>query len=198
MNRNSDAFKGGDFCWFTGVVEDINDPDKLGRVRVRCFGYHDESLTEIPTNSLPFATVMGPTNSAHISGIGTTTHGLVNGTWVVGFFRDGPSAQDPIIMGTIASTYEEKPHMSGTFVEIHPNGDVVQKNKDKYQITNGNDEVHITGTCNVTIDGKAVLTVKKDFDIDVRGNLSIDASKDVFIDGKNVHITSNGGNINLN
>ena len=24
------------FIWFVGVVEDRNDPDQLGRVRVRC------------------------------------------------------------------------------------------------------------------------------------------------------------------
>ena len=30
-------FMGEDgFVWFTGVVEDRNDPDALGRVRVRC------------------------------------------------------------------------------------------------------------------------------------------------------------------
>ena len=27
------------FIWFTGVVEDRNDPSKLGRVRVRCVGH---------------------------------------------------------------------------------------------------------------------------------------------------------------
>ena len=37
------------FVWFTGVVEDRNDPDKLGRVRVRCLGYHTEDLNDIPT-----------------------------------------------------------------------------------------------------------------------------------------------------
>ena len=26
------------FIWFTGVVEDRNDPSQLGRVRVRCVG----------------------------------------------------------------------------------------------------------------------------------------------------------------
>ena len=31
------------FVWFTGVVEDRYDPDKLGRVRVRCLGYHTEN-----------------------------------------------------------------------------------------------------------------------------------------------------------
>ena len=28
--------------WFIGVVEDIFDPNKVGRVRVRCLGYHTE------------------------------------------------------------------------------------------------------------------------------------------------------------
>ena len=30
------------FVWFTGVVEDRDDPDQLGRVRVRILGYHTE------------------------------------------------------------------------------------------------------------------------------------------------------------
>ena len=42
------------FVWFTGVVEDRNDPDALGRVRVRCLGYHSEDLNDIPTKDLPF------------------------------------------------------------------------------------------------------------------------------------------------
>ena len=39
------------FIWFTGVVEDRNDPDKLGRVRVRCLGYHTEDKKLIPNNN---------------------------------------------------------------------------------------------------------------------------------------------------
>ena len=37
------------FVWFVGVVEDRNDPSKLGRVRVRCLGYHTADKTLIPT-----------------------------------------------------------------------------------------------------------------------------------------------------
>ena len=38
-------FMGADgFIWFTGVVEDRDDPEALGRVRVRCLGYHSEDL----------------------------------------------------------------------------------------------------------------------------------------------------------
>lgn len=98
-----DQFFGGHFSWFTGVVEDIMDPMQMGRVRVRCFGYHTEDLVEIPTESLPWALVMTPITSASMTGIGQSPTGVLQGSWVVGFFRDGPSAQDPIVLGTIPS-----------------------------------------------------------------------------------------------
>ena len=34
------------FIWFVGVVEDRNDPSKLGRVKVRCLGFHTEDLNK--------------------------------------------------------------------------------------------------------------------------------------------------------
>ena len=38
-------FMGEDgFVWFTGVDQDRNDPDALGRYRVRFLGYHTEDL----------------------------------------------------------------------------------------------------------------------------------------------------------
>ena len=42
------------FTWFVGVVEDRNDPDQLGRVRVRCVGLHTEDRTQLPTDDLPW------------------------------------------------------------------------------------------------------------------------------------------------
>lgn len=103
MSDKRDQFIGGTFVWFTGIIEDINDPEELGRVRVRCFGFHDKNVSNIETSSLPWAFVLGPVTSAGISGIGISHTGLVQGSMVVGFFRDGISAQDPIILGTIAS-----------------------------------------------------------------------------------------------
>mgnify|MGYP001260552152 CR=1 FL=1 len=95
-------FMGKDgFQWFVGVVEDRNDPKTLGRVRVRCLGYHTEDLVKLPTKDLPWAHPMNPITSATVSGIGQTPLGVVEGTWVVGFFTDGPSAQQPVIMGTL-------------------------------------------------------------------------------------------------
>ena len=89
------------FVWFTGVVEDRNDPDKLGRVRVRCLGFHTEDLNDIPTADLPWATVMHPVTNPSMQGLGQTPSFLVEGTWVVGFFTDAKEKQQPIIMGTL-------------------------------------------------------------------------------------------------
>ena len=95
-------FMGKDgFQWFVGVVEDRQDPKTLGRLKVRCLGHHTEDLNKLPTADLPWAHVMNPITSATVSGVGQSPLGVVEGTWVVGFFSDGPSAQQPIIMGTL-------------------------------------------------------------------------------------------------
>ena len=102
----------GNFVWWQGVVEDRVDPLMLGRCRVRILGYHTDDKTEgsgIPTEHLPWATIMQPTTSAALSGMGTTPLGPVEGTWVIGFFRDGEDAQEPVIMGTVGGMPEEGP-----------------------------------------------------------------------------------------
>ena len=80
----SDYFMGTDgFVWFVGVVEDRDDPEYMGRVRVRCLGFHSDNLNKIATEDLPWATVMAPTSSPSMSGLGTTPPFLVEGSWVV-------------------------------------------------------------------------------------------------------------------
>ena len=97
------------FTWFVGVVEDRNDPKKLGRLRVRCLGYHAKELNKLPTADLPWAHVMNPITSATVSGVGHTPLGAVEGTWVVGFFIDGPDAQQPMIIGTLPGVPKDLP-----------------------------------------------------------------------------------------
>lgn len=89
------------FIWFIGVVEDRDDPSKLGRVRVRCFGYHTDDLNLIKTSDLPWAHVMLPTDTSSLNGLGTTPSFLVEGSWVVGFFRDPDLLQEPVIIGSL-------------------------------------------------------------------------------------------------
>ena len=84
---------------YTGVVEDILDPLKLGRVRVRVFGLHSDDRSLIPTDSLPWATVATPANSASMSGIGITPTGLLPGSWVLLFFSD-PDTQYPVVFAS--------------------------------------------------------------------------------------------------
>lgn len=86
---------------FYGIVEDRNDPLKVGRVRVRIHGIHSENKQYIATPDLPWAQVLLPTTSASLSGIGTQ-HGLVEGSTVFGFFRDEKTRQDPVITHSAA------------------------------------------------------------------------------------------------
>jgi len=87
--------------WFVGVVEDRMDPDSMGRLRVRIYGDHDPDKTKIPTESLPWSQVMMPVTSAACAGIGESATGIVEGSWVVGFYMDGESKQQPMVMGTV-------------------------------------------------------------------------------------------------
>ena len=108
-------FMGKDgFQWFVGVVEDRNDPKTLGRLRVRCLGYHTEDLTKLPTSDLPWAHIMNPITSATVSGVGQSPLGAVEGTWVVGFFTDGSDAQQPMIMGTLPGVPAKLPTKDAT------------------------------------------------------------------------------------
>jgi len=98
-NKEYLGFNG--FIWWMGVVEDINDPLKTGRIKVRCLEWHTEDKNEVPTDHLPWAQVMMPVNSSSNSGVGQSPTGIQNGSWVVGFFLDGKHGQRPMVMGTI-------------------------------------------------------------------------------------------------
>jgi hypothetical protein len=90
--------------WFTGIVEDRNDPLFLNRVRVRIYGNHTHDKQLIATPDLPWSDVMMPTTSPSLSGLGTTTHSLVEGSTIVGFYRDAEQLQDPVVMGSFIGT----------------------------------------------------------------------------------------------
>ena len=99
------------FVWFQGVVEDREDPLQLG--------FHGEDKTLIPTDCLPWAYPIQPITSSAMNGIGKTPLGLVEGTWVVGFFRDGFNCQEPVFFGTLGG-YPKKADTGKGFHD--PNG----------------------------------------------------------------------------
>lgn len=78
------------FVWFMAVVEDINDPLKIGRVKARCIGWHTEELS---VDDLPWAYPIQPVTDS------TSTHTLKPNDWVLGFFLDAKLGQQPMILG---------------------------------------------------------------------------------------------------
>jgi hypothetical protein len=89
------------FIWFIGVVEDRQDPTKTGRLKVRALGHHTHDLTLLPTADLPWASVVLPITASGVSGIGQSATGLLEGSWVFGFFRDGLRRQEMVVLGSL-------------------------------------------------------------------------------------------------
>ena len=98
---------------FIGVVEDRNDPEELGRVKVRAYSIHTEDKSALPCEDLPWAMVVQPITSAAMSGIGRSPTGIVEGTWVYGVFLDEDEFQNPLVIGTLAGKPSQLPGYRG-------------------------------------------------------------------------------------
>ena len=87
--------------FYTGIVEDRNDPLQVGRVRVRIFGLHTDDKSLIGTPDLPWSDVLMPSTTSALSGMGSSPHGLVEGSTVMGFYRDEDDMQDFVVIGSL-------------------------------------------------------------------------------------------------
>jgi predicted chitinase len=150
-NRTSN--NAGQFYWWFGVVEDRDDPLRMGRCRVRIMGYHIDDKENLPTEDLPWAFPIMPANNPSISGTGTSSNGVVNGTWVVGFFADGSDGQHPMFFGTVgavpggpygdpcapsgANSTSEEPTGTGTFTEPAGNAADIESYLESFLDANG-------------------------------------------------------------
>ena len=101
-------------------------------------------------------------------------------------------------------------HRTGTFIEMHPNGDEVHKVfGDGYEITIKNKNVLIKGSCTVQIEGDCNMNVLKDMNVQVagdynllvQGKTNIRSHKDISISGDDdISIAANeqfGGSLRL-
>jgi len=107
MKVDKDFLGLNNFVWFMGVVEDRFDPLRLGRVRVRPYGWYSGDRKKVPVESLPWAQVIQDPTSAAVGDIGKSPNGLLPGSWVVGFFLDGNRYQRPIVLGSISGIPRE-------------------------------------------------------------------------------------------
>lgn len=108
MERNSFIGLNG-FIWWIGIVENRMDPLNVGRCQVRIFGWHNENKNEIPSEDLPWAQPILPTNA------GTTFSTPKEGDMVVGFFMDAHGGQFPVMMGILPGIPDKEPDYSKGF-----------------------------------------------------------------------------------
>ena len=99
------------FVWWIGVVEGRQDPLGLGRCQVRFFGLHSDSLTDIPTEDLPWAM---PAHSLNSHTFSTPKETDV----IFGFFADGGSKQFPIMVGIIPGYQSNPPNIGAGYNDI--------------------------------------------------------------------------------
>jgi hypothetical protein len=102
MSNNTRHIGSEGFKWFFGVVEDRNDPQKLGRVRLRINTVHNtDNNQKLPTDKLPWAIPLVPITSASMQQVGLAPVGPMIGTTVFGFFMDGVEGQMPVYFGSL-------------------------------------------------------------------------------------------------
>lgn len=96
-----------------GIVENRDDPLKLGRVKVRIFGLHTHDKNLLPTKDLPWAAQI-INNSSSMNGIGYSPTNLVEGTTVAVTFID-EDMQLPIIFGSVGGIPQSVSKMIDTY-----------------------------------------------------------------------------------
>ena len=94
MEKDKDFAGKNGFIWWTGIVENRNDPLKMGQCQVRCVGWDADNKMHLPTTDLPWAKPLLPVN-------GTDVFSPKEGDMIIGFFIDGESAQERVMMGIL-------------------------------------------------------------------------------------------------
>ena len=99
------------FKWWVGQVapeeaqgDQINGDGWGNRVKVRIMGYHPDNDVELKNEDLPWAHILkSPEGGSGRAGRGKPTQ-ILPGDNVLGFFLDGDTAQQPVIIGVFSSS----------------------------------------------------------------------------------------------
>ena len=87
---------------YHGIIEDIDDPLKLHRLRVRVIEVHDDDKQKIPTTALPWFQPLFSVNNSDKASAPKL------GDWVLVYFPDPDSAQFGYVMGVIPGIVSEE------------------------------------------------------------------------------------------
>ncbi len=82
-------------------------------------------------------------------------------------------------------------HKANTFFEIAPDGSKVTKVSGKnYEVYLSDHNIHVKGTCNITVDGNANLYVKGDVVEKVDGDYTLNVTGNAAINGKTINLNN--------
>ena len=186
--------------WFLGeVVKVKDDPLKLGRVKVRVVGVHDDKEL-IKEDHLPWAQIVVPVTQGVHEGKGQYL-GILVGTQVFGIFLDGQNSQLPMVIGTVPKEGDANPKADANY----PTNKVYQTETGhykEYDDTAGAErikEAHTSGTYyEMQADGSIVTFITKDSYSIVLGDESVTIAGKVTINvGGDVDLTA-GGTVSIN
>lgn len=129
------------FVWWIGIVESRQDPLKLGRCKVRIFGWHDENVETQPTVDLPWTYPVIPLDH------GKNTIGPKEGDWVFGFFGDAQKGQKPFMQGILPNMREQSapsPEDKVGFQDLRPD-DILEGHNQPYTAKFGDQQQRVDG-----------------------------------------------------
>ena len=198
--NNFIEYYGDQTRWFLGeVVKVEDDPLKLGRVKVRVYGVHDDKEL-IQDAHLPWAQIIVPVTQGVHEGKGQYL-GILVGTQVFGIFLDGQNSQLPMVIGTVPKEGDANPKADANY----PTNKVYQTETGhykEYDDTPGAErikEAHKSGTYyEMQADGSIVTFITKDNYSIVLGDESVTIAGKVTINvGGDVDLTA-GGNVSIN
>ena len=186
--------------WFLGeVVKVKDDPLKLGRVKVRVVGVHDDKKL-IKEDHLPWAQIVVPVTQGVHEGKGQYL-GILVGTQVFGIFLDGQNSQLPMVIGTVPKEGDANPKADANY----PTNKVYETESGHYKEYDDTDgaerikESHTSGTYyEMQADGSIVTFITKDSYSIVLGDESVTIAGKVTINvGGDVDLTA-GGTVSIN
>ena len=83
-------------------------------------------------------------------------------------------------------------HKSGTFIEMHGNGDVVTHHKNGFRTATGDDKLHVTGNLDFVVEGDCNFSVKGLMNLTALDNINIFSNAAVDIEGTKVDLNLGG------
>lgn len=161
---------------YFGKVENILDPLKQNRVRVRVFHVHSQNEADLPTDKLFWSTVLMPSTGSSTSGIGQN-HGLLVGSHVIGSFIDA-FQQHFVILGTFYGVGDMPEQALENYplnkVSVSETGHSLQFNDSTKEVilSNGNgNNLLLNGSVNLKSIANINLDSDADTSVNVKGNL---------------------------